>query len=167
MTNTRKIDPEFFNIISEILENDDVKKLGTIKHHGKSILNHSLKVALYSFNIGKRLKLDMHSLTRGAILHDFFLYDWNNSSEMPKRKFYEFYKMHGFVHAKIALDNARACFDLNKIECNIIIRHMFPLTIIPPRYPESWVVMLVDKWVATKEIPQYIKNRMRKKTHKN
>ena len=35
--------------------------------------------------------------------------------------------------------------DLNKKERNIILRHMWPLTIIPPRYKEAWIVQYCDK----------------------
>ena len=36
-------------------------------------------------------------------------------------------------------------FNINVVEKNIIERHMFPLTLIPPKYRESVVVCLVDK----------------------
>ena len=42
--------------------------------------------------------------------------------------------------------------ELTEIEQNIIKRHMFPLTVIPPKHKESVIVCLVDKYVATKEI---------------
>ena len=44
---------------------------------------------------------------------------------------------------------------LNKKEKDIIIKHMWPLTIIPPRYIESFIITLVDKYCALKESYNY------------
>jgi uncharacterized protein len=154
---SNKIDWDFYAIIHDILQNEDIKMLSRINHHGKSILNHSLKVAIISYRIGKKLKLDKISLARGALLHDFFLYDWNNGAKVLGYKFYEIHKMHAFIHPRIALANARNHFQLNRIECDIISRHMFPLTLLPPRYKEGWLVMIVDKWVTFRETPQYMR----------
>ena len=55
--------------------------------------------------------------------------------------------MHGFVHAREALENSRNTFPdlMNKKVENIILRHMFPLNITLPKYKESWIVSLMDK----------------------
>ena len=72
------------------------------------------------------LKVDRDSLVRGALLHDYFLYDWHD--RRPERR------IHGFTHTGIALHNADRDFELNDIERDIIGKHMFPLTVVPPRY---------------------------------
>jgi uncharacterized protein len=33
----------------------------------------------------------------------------------------------------------------------MIRRHMWPLTVIPPKYKEAWALTLVDKVLATRE----------------
>ena len=33
----------------------------------------------------------------------------------------------------------------------MIAKHMFPLTLRPPRFRESWIVCLADKWCALEE----------------
>ena len=38
-----------------------------------------------------------------------------------------------------------------EIEKDIIIKHMWPLTITPPRYYESYIVTFVDKYVSSIE----------------
>ena len=43
---------------------------------------------------------------------------------------------------------------LNKKIENAILRHMFPLNIIPPRYKEAWIVSVVDKLVSLEVILQ-------------
>lgn len=50
-----------------------------------------------------------------------------------------------------AYRNAKSELKLNRIEKDIIIKHMFPLTPIPPRYLESWVVTYSDKYVSIVE----------------
>lgn len=80
---------------------------------------------------------------RGALLHDYFLYDWHQ----PHKE----YGLHGFTHPSTALRNAVQDFDLNAVERNIIARHMFPLVPIPPRYRESVIVCLADKFCSLNE----------------
>ena len=54
----------------------------------------------------------MRSLVRGALLHDYFLYDWHIPDES--------HKWHGVTHAGDALKNARRDFELNEIEQDMI-----------------------------------------------
>ena len=56
-----------------------------------------------------------------------------------------------FITHQQLLRNAKEDFDLNPIEENMIARHMFPLTPIPPRYKEAWILCLADKYCATVE----------------
>ena len=113
-------------------------------HHGNiSCYEHSLNVAEKSLALAELLsiKTDEKALVRGALLHDYFLYDWH----------IEGHGLHGFYHAARALKNAQEDFKLGDIERNIIIRHMFPLNICPPRYTESWIVCAADKFCAVQE----------------
>ena len=90
------------------------------------------------------------------MLHDFFLYDWRNHDipDLAKEKF------HGLEHPKIALENARKNFELNEVEKDIIVKHMWPLTLAIPKYKESYVVTFVDKYVSSKEfINNFVKKR--------
>jgi uncharacterized protein len=80
---------------------------------------------------------------RGALLHDYFLYDWH----VPAPE----HNLHGFSHAGAALKNAKRDFEINRLEQDIIEKHMFPLNIRPPKYRESIIVCLADKLCATKE----------------
>ena len=135
--------------IEDILEYDKYMKIKDINHHYEtSIFEHSIDVAYLAYRITKKLGLDYKSTARGGMLHDFFLYDW--------RKVVPEEGLHGFVHPMIAFRNASEKFDLNKIEKDIILKHMFPLTIRPPRYLESIIVSLMDKICATAEVVHYI-----------
>lgn len=136
---------EYIDIIKDLYESEKVQKMGEFPHHGEvNCLDHSLRVSIYSYRICKRLKLNAHEVARGALLHDLFLYDWS------KVKLEE--GLHGMIHPKIALKNAEELVTLTKVEKDIIEKHMFPLTIKPPKYFESLIVCLVDKYVASIEL---------------
>lgn len=137
---------EYINIVQEILNNEEFDKRKEYHHHGKkSVYDHSIEVSFLSYKISKKLKLDYESTAIGGLLHDFYYNDWHLT---PKEK--KLFKKHGFVHAKEALENSNKYFSkyINKKTENIILRHMFPLNIIPPRYLESWIVSISDKLVS-------------------
>jgi uncharacterized protein len=50
-------------------------------------------------------------------------------------------------------------FELNDIEKDIIVKHMWPLTFIPPKYQESLVVTFADKYVSSREFIDEFKKR--------
>ena len=116
-----------------------------MQHGNVSVYDHSLGVAMRALALMRRfhLKLDTKSMVRGALLHDYFLYDWHVPD--PNRP------LHGFAHPRIALMNARRDYTLNRIEADIIRRHMFPLTPVPPATAEGWVVCLADTLCAVTE----------------
>ncbi len=138
--------------IREIFEHREFQKMDTFKHHKYvTCLEHTILVAEKAYRIARRLNLDAVSAARGALLHDFYLYDWHTDSP----------GFHGFKHPAIALKNARIHFSLNDIEENIILRHMWPLTPIPPKYREAMIVSMADKLVAIKDYSGIIKQRKR------
>ncbi len=120
-----------------------------IQHGNTSCLLHSVAVAYYSYKIAKKLvgeKIAANELIRGALLHDYFLYDWH-ITPIPENG------LHGFSHPYTALQNATADFELTERERNIIKSHMFPLTITKlPKYREAWIVTIVDKFCSLYEV---------------
>lgn len=127
----------------DILHSPGMQYEKTQKQHGSiSCFEHSVAVAYVSvwLAMSANIKADMRSLIRGALLHDYFLYDWRDNVESSRP--------HGFIHARIALNNANRDFLLGDIEKDIILRHMFPLNITPPRYLESVIVCMADKLCA-------------------
>lgn len=136
----------------EILASDNMKlEKRFIQHANVSTYEHSIGVATMSLTLAAifRVKVDKVSLVRGALLHDFFLYDWHDKTAMPKA--------HAYLHPLIAFDNAKKEFKLNAIEKNIIQAHMFPLSIVMPKYKESWIVVMADKICAMNEIVSNLK----------
>lgn len=117
-----------------------------LQHGQTTCFAHSVAVAYVSLLLARRLRLrvDERSLVRGALLHDYFLYDWH----VPDAS----HRLHGFRHARRALKNARQVFDLNPVEMDIIVKHMFPLNLTPPLFRESAVVCCADKICAVLEV---------------
>jgi uncharacterized protein len=136
------LETQFIDTARPLLELPEVAKLSQYNHHrGKTRLEHVKEVAYLSFLWGKRLSLDCDAIVRGALLHDLFYYDWLH--EGPR--------LHGFRHPNIALKNARKITPLTEKEADIIKKHMWPLTVVPPRYMESLVVSLVDTFCSARD----------------
>lgn len=129
------------------LDKDFLKMRKYIQHGTTNCVLHSIAVTHYSLIFASRLhiKIDYKKLVYGALLHDYFLYDWHDKDKS--------HKWHGFRHPKFALNNALKKWDLTDVEQDIIKCHMFPLTFFSvPKYKESLIVCLVDKMCATYEI---------------
>jgi uncharacterized protein len=134
----------YLDCVRELLEHDKVKSMHCyMQHRGVDCLEHSLNVSVASFRICRRLGLDFRSAARGGLLHDFFLYDWHKENPYGG--------LHGFRHPKIAAMNADKHFTLNKREQDVIKKHMWPLTLALPKYPETFVVICVDKFFCVAE----------------
>ncbi|MGN0707810.1 MAG: HD family phosphohydrolase, partial [Faecalibacterium sp.] len=86
----------------------------------------------------------------GALLHDFYLYDWHRRSTF--HGLHRLLEMHGFSHPSHALVNAKQYFQITPKEQNIISCHMWPLTFRHvPRCREAVIVCLADKYCAVIE----------------
>jgi uncharacterized membrane protein len=152
----KPLEKEFYNIINDIYKHEEFMKLKQFFHHNSSIYAHVRDVSYFTYRTCKYLKLDYRSAARGALLHDFFLYDWRNHDEPDLHRD----KYHGIEHPRIALANAEKYFRLNDIEKDIIVKHMWPLTMMPPRYKESYIVTFADKYISSKEfIDEFKRNR--------
>ena len=97
---------------------------GFVQHGRTSTYEHCMNVVKLSFWINKHLHLSANerALLAGALLHDFYLYDWHEKST--------WHRWHG----------------LGAKQENIIRSHMWPL--IPwqiPKSREAVIVCLADK----------------------
>ncbi|MDD7148656.1 MAG: phosphohydrolase [Lachnospiraceae bacterium] len=118
-----------------------------IQHGNVSVRRHAINVARYSLLINEKLgiKCNKRDLIRGALLHDYFLYDWHDKDHISPLR------LHGFFHPGIALRNAEKEYRLSTKEKDIIRKHMWPLTIVPPKCREAWVVSMADKYCSLME----------------
>lgn len=133
-----------------------------IQHGTMSVKNHSMNVAKYSLAISKKLpvRFNRKELVRGALLHDYFLYDWHDKDHV------QLHKLHGFYHPGVALKNASKEYPLTPREKDIIGKHMWPLTVVPPMCREAWVVTAADKYCSLLETIRLHKGHRIRKTKK-
>ena len=146
-------DYEFIEIIDDLLKNQTVQKMKNFRqHYETSCFDHCLIASYYCYLYGKKFNLDYVSCARAAMLHDLFLYDWRKKQDDRKG-------LHAFTHPKTAYKNASKLFALNEKEKDIILKHMWPVTIALPKYKESYLLTLIDKYCALNESYQEIYNR--------
>lgn len=138
------IEKEFIRMIRDIIRTKEFRGMKQYRHHVKgSVYDHSIKVAYLCYRHHKRFgtKTDLRELVRGALLHDFYLYDWHEM--LPGRR------LHLFTHPRCSLANALHHYpDLTRREQDMIRRHMFPVTLTPPRTGAGWLICFYDKVAA-------------------
>ena len=129
---------EFQSIIKDIIEDETVQEMKNYRqHYNTDCFEHCYMASYYCYSLCKKMGLDYKSAARGAMLHDLFLYDWRVGDRDNK--------WHAFTHGKIACDNATKIFNLNDKEKDIITKHMWPVTPVPPKSIEGFILTLVDK----------------------
>lgn len=144
-------DKIFNEIIYNIKINSTVLQMKNYRqHYNTSCYEHCLYVSYYTYLICKKFHLDYISATRAAMLHDLFLYDWRKKQNRKG--------LHAFTHPKSALNNAIKLFKLNDIEKDVILKHMWPVTFALPKYKESYIITLTDKFSAIVETLEGLEN---------
>lgn len=134
----------FLNVCDEIIYEKPYTDMKLHIAHGfTSTYDHCINVAYYSFLISClfSLKIDRKSLIKGSLLHDLYLYDWHHKDAS--------HAWHGFIHAKTANDNACKYYEINALEKQIILNHMWPLNLYSvPKSKEAILVCIIDKIVS-------------------
>lgn len=139
---------EFDDIIGELIKNYKVQQMKKYRQHcDVSCYEHCYNAAHICYVVSKKLGWDYESATRAAMLHDLFLYDWRVKGDRKGH--------HAFTHPKLACYNASKIFDLNEKEKDIILKHMWPLTISLPQSKEGFLLTFVDKYSAVAESTKY------------
>lgn len=137
---------EYDECVEDILTNDMFLKTHKYMQHGDiSCLEHCIYVSYVSYGLSKKFGLDYKAAARGGLLHDFFMYDWHGGQRPYKG-------LHGFHHPRIAFENASKYFTIGKKEKDIILKHMWPLTLRIPRFKETLVVLAADKYCTVREV---------------
>lgn len=133
---------EFRELIGPLLASSLVQRLDDYQQHDTyTRLQHSVDVAYASFCVTKLLGWNSAEAARAGLLHDLFFQPEEGKSAASLI----------LSHPQIALVNARSVCALTPREENTILRHMWLLTITPPRYREGYVVTFVDKFCAARE----------------
>ncbi len=135
------LEKEFLEIIQPILKIDEFNDTKKRTHHGITRFDHSMNVAYITYIVCKNMNLNYKEATFAALLHDFF------NSEVASENGYK----RLIDHPKVALKNAEKYFKLTPLQKDIISKHMFPVTLTPPKYKESLLVSLIDKYSSINE----------------
>lgn len=148
-------DSEYLHCVQDILDHEVFKSMDQYIQHGEtSCMKHCIQVSYLSYRICKKMGWEYQAAARAGLLHDLFLYDWHTHGKETGERF------HGFTHPRKALNNASAHFKLTKKEKNMILRHMWPLTPIPPKSVEGLALVYADKFCSSVEIIGHMKNRI-------
>ena len=135
-------DAEYYRIISGLLESDEIQKLKHFPHHIMTTrFQHCLNVSYYHYKLCRFFRLDAESAARAGLLHDLYFYDTHGKPSVHHSKY----------HPQIALENALKLRKLNDKEIDMIKNHMFPMTFAKPKYAETFLITLVDKYCAVLE----------------
>lgn len=148
----------------DILESEKFRSTRDYVQHGTiPVHRHCIDVAKQSLLISRFLHLPVREkeMIRGALLHDYFLYDWHDREREDYKK--QHGSLHGFYHPGIALKNASRDYDLTPREKDIIKKHMWPMTVIPPKCTEAWVVTFADKYCSLLETLKLRKGAMKER----
>lgn len=139
-------DEGYIAAVEELLANEEVRSMEQYTQHGgTSCLRHSINVSYLAYRYCKQQGWDAVAAARGGLLHDLFLYDWHDYDRKPGER------LHGFEHPRKALENAARLFELTHVERDVILRHMFPLTLTPPKTKEAYSVTMFDKYCSLME----------------
>ena len=142
------MEEEFLAMIEPIVSTKEYRRLKQHRHHIRSnVYDHSVRLAYLCYRHCKRHNCSAapEEIVRGALLHDFFLYELHGDTRPPR--------FHGYRHPRHALNNAQARFGaLSRGERDMILRHMFPVTPIPPKTRAGWLICFYDKVAAFKDL---------------
>lgn len=145
-------DRDYMDCVRDIIEHPVFQSMDRYIQHGDTTCKaHCIKVSYMGYSICRRMGWDYVETARSGLLHDFFLYDWHTHAKETGEYF------HGFTHPKTALKNAEKYFKLTEKEKNIILRHMWPLTPVPPKSREGLVIIYADKFCGLVEVIARIK----------
>ena len=134
------------SIYHAFLNDEKILRMKDISmHRGSNCYLHSFKVAKKAIKKSlnrKDVKLEVVLL--GAILHDYYLYDWRKDRSKLKK--------HGKNHPSVAINNAVKDFDISEEVKKVIKSHMWPINIKDyPKSKEAKIVSVSDKAVTIGE----------------
>lgn len=135
----------YCDAVGDLLSSAVVQQMRQYPHHKTvSTFWHSVYVSYLTYRLCGGLHLQQREAARAALLHDFYLYNWY----VEKHGEY-----HVWYHPKTAVKNAEEYFGpLTEKQRNMILSHMWPLFVEPPKSKEAYVLTLADKIAATRDL---------------
>ena len=146
LDNNILMDNEYKDIIDRYLSDEQVQCLKNIPHHDSNRLNHCLKVSYLSYKLCRKFNLNYESAAKAGLLHDFYFNRVNDCNRMEDKV-----KLFTDGHPEDAVKNAQDRFYISPMEKDIILSHMWPISRHIPKYRESFIVSLSDKFFSFKE----------------
>ena len=148
------------DLYQSFLHDERVLRMKEISmHRGSNCYEHSFKVAKKAIKRALRHKeetVNLEVVLIGAILHDYYLYDWRKDRARLKK--------HGKNHPGIAIKNAIRDFNISEEVVNVIKSHMWPINIKTfPNTKEARIVSLADKSVTIGESLSFKKYKANKR----
>ena len=133
---------DFCDIGRDILTHPRYEEMKGYNHHGEiSCHYHTLFVSYVTYKACTHTDCNTVEATRAAMLHDFYLYDWH----IVKHDEY-----HAYYHPKEALKNAEHYFGkLTDLQEDMILAHMWPMHLMPPKSKEGMILTAADKICAS------------------
>ena len=134
------------DIYQAFLHDEKIIRMKDISmHRGSNCYLHSFKVAKHAIKKSlNRKDVNLEVVLLGAILHDYYLYDWRKDRSKLKK--------HGKNHPNIAIENAVKDFNISEEVKKVIKSHMWPLNIKDyPNSKEAKIVSISDKAVTIGE----------------
>ncbi len=152
---------EYMSLVSDLYNSAQVQSLEQYEQHlDINRLQHVTSVSYLSYKIAKKLGWDYKTVARGTLLHDLFYYDWRDATG-------DWHRPHGYKHPKYAYHNAIELNEnISEKEKDMIKHHMFPFTVVPPRFKESYIIIFTDKYCAWRELYYSLDKRYKKKFNK-
>ena len=134
------------NLYQTFLNDEKILRMKDISmHRGSNCYEHSFKVAKKAIRKSlNRKNVNLEVVLLGAILHDYYLYDWRKDRSKLKK--------HGKNHPDIAIENAIKDFNIPDEVKKVIKSHMWPINIKDyPKSKEAKIVSISDKEVTIVE----------------
>lgn len=142
---SEQVNQDYMVLVEDILEDEDFQSLEQYRQHVNSNrLQHSMNVSYLSWWLAKKMGADERMAARAGLLHDFCMYDFYD----PANTCQEPQILH---HPKIAAETSRSHFDINRIEYEAILTHMYPFG-PKPFSRVGWIVSHADKMSAFTEL---------------
>lgn len=140
MTQKYEEDRDYLDCVEDILVHPVFCSMEQYIQHGETTCReHCIQVSYRAYLLCRKHGWDWRAAARGGLLHDLFLYDWHAPVKERGHRF------HGFTHPGTAAENAEKYFSISPKERQIIRRHMWPLTVVPPTSMAGMAVMWEDK----------------------
>ena len=141
---TKYID-KYLEYTGDLLSDDLVKGMEKYHHHKEVTTHfHSVYVSYTVLKMAEKMKLEnAREITRAALLHDFYLYEWYTEKHE---------EYHIYYHPKMSVKNIENHFgSLSPVQKNMILSHMFPMGIELPKSKGAWLLTLADKRCASED----------------